>query len=211
MRLRLRIGVLGDGLGSLTWPLLSAFGRERPDVDIVLTPMGFLEAFKAIDAGRADVVLATGPLTPTEHRDVISVDAESIAALFTSGHPLASEATADLERVARGLTFDTPAGSDPAFRRFWIQADLRARARRHTSHLRPPPDGPVLDELVKRVGHVGGVGLWPASIPVVPESGCVVRPLNQPLAAPRQVAARNDDDNARALVRIARDLAVTRD
>jgi len=211
IRLRLRVGVLGDGLGSLTWPLLAAFSRVRPDVDILLIPMGFLEAFNAIDCGRADVVLATGPLTPSEGKEVVSVGQEAIAALFTARHPLAAENTAELERVARGLTFDTPPGSDPAFRRFWLQEDLRAQAPRQTSRLRPPPDGPVLDDLVRHVGHVGGMGLWPESIPVAPESGCVMRPLDQPLFAPRQVAARRDEDHARTFLRIARELTPTTD
>lgn len=206
VRRRLRIGILGDGLGTLTWPLLTAFSRERPDVDIVLTPMGFLEAFNAIDDGRADAILATGPLTASERQDVLTVDVETIAALFTLNHPSAEQEAADLEQVARNLTYDTPAGSDSAFRHFWTLEDIRAAAPRQISRLRQPPDGPVLDDLVKRVGDIGGVGLWPSSIPISPQSGCIVRPLDRTLHAPRQLAAHAADDNAQAMVRIAHHL-----
>jgi len=210
VRLRLRVGVLADGLGPLTWPLLAAFSRERPDVDIVLSPMGFLEAFQAVERGRADVVLATGPLTPSERSEVLTVGEVPIAALFTAGHPLAEESTVAVERVARCLTYDTPAGSDPAFRRFWLQEDLREQTPRRLSILRAPPDGPILDDLVRRVGTVGGAGLWPASIPVAEESSCVVRALDRPLSAPRQVVARKGNDHARALLRLASGLNTPR-
>ena len=202
---RLRVGLLGDGLGRTTWALLGAFNKIRPDVEITLTPLSFLAAFTAIDNGLADVVLVTGPATGTDRQQVTTVDYEPISALLTLGHPLINNGEVDLELISRRLTYDTPRGGDPAFRRFWTQQQYRQRATRDLTPLRGPPDGPVLGDLVQRFSHIGGVGLWPTSIPLGHSSGAVTVALDRPLDAPRQILSDTRNDHAAALLRIVKD------
>lgn len=200
---RLRIGMLGDGVGDATWLLLERFNQTRPDVQIEIKPLDFTEAFHAIELHSADVVLAIGPATPTDRQRVTSVGCEPIATVMTSGNPLASCPDIELELVARRLTFDLPHGIDPLFRRFWLQQPLREKAGRYASVLRPAQDTPMIPELKTQVGRAGAIGLWPARLPAAPTAGVVVRPLAQPLHAPRQILSNRHDDNATHFARLA--------
>ncbi len=203
---RLRVGLLADGIGEQTWQLLRAFNAARPDVEITVKQLSFGDAFRAIDLGLADVVMATGPATPTAKQKVTTVGCEPIAALMTHGNPLAARSEVDLELVARRLTFDTPDGIDPTFRRFWLQQPLRDGAGRDVTTLREPPDGTQIPVLTQRFGRVGAIGLWPARLPVPASAGGVVKPLDRPLHAPQQILTDTRNDHGALLLRLVDEL-----
>jgi DNA-binding transcriptional LysR family regulator len=115
---RFRIGLLGDGFGDATWDFLKAFSLERPDVELVVSPMDFRTAFQAVNMGLADAVLCVGPATETERQRVTTIGYEPVSAVLTDTNPLVGHDNVDLELIARQLTFDPPI-HDPAFRRFW--------------------------------------------------------------------------------------------
>ena len=186
--------------------MLRAFNAARPDVEITVRQLSFRDAFQAIDLGLADTVMATGPATPTAKQRVTTVGCEPISALMTLGNPLAARPEVDLEVVARRLTFDTPSGIDPAFRRFWLQQPLRERAGRDITTLREPPEGGQIPILTQRFGRVGAIGLWPARLSVPASSGGVVKPLDRTLHAPRQILTDTRNDHAALLLHLVEDL-----
>ena len=198
---RLRVGLLGNGVGEATWSILRDFHQARPDVALDLRPMGFVEAFCAIDHDLADVVFVIGPAGPSDRQRVVTVGQEPVGVLQSADIPGDTDAW-DLEVVVRRLTYGPPPTMDPTFTRFWTQADVRSRSRSHLSPLRPPPDGRSLPTLVDQAGRDGALTLWPLRLPVGAASGCLVRPILQSLHAPRQVLARRGGDHVDELVRV---------
>jgi len=208
---RFRIGLLADGLGEMTWQLLRMFNEARPDVEIAVKPLSFMAAFQAVDFGLVDAVLCTGPAARTERQQVTSLGCEPIAALLTRSNYLAEHEHVDLELVARKLTFDTPSGLDSVFRDFWLQLGLRDRAGGRVSNLVQMQDAPlIVDAVATRFGRLGAVGFWPARFRVdEARTGCVVRSLDQPFHAPRQILSDRRNDHSAALLNLVESMGVT--
>ena len=199
----LRVGMVVDGIGSQTWPLLKAFNEKRPEVGIDVRSLRFGEAGDAIDRGTVDVVMQMGPSGDTEMQRVTTVSHDPMCAIVPERSPLVSNEPAELELVARLMTFETPLELGAVYRKHWTLQTLREAApSNRLSTLREPPGNADLLAVVQRFVRIGGVALWPEGLPVPTRSGCLLLPLDRPLHSPRQILTNRRNDHAKALAQM---------
>lgn len=197
----LRVGILGDGVGEMTWSILSQFRQARPEVPIELRALSFAQAHNAVRDDLADAVFLIGPTSPSKYHRSFTVGHEAVGVLASRRSHWDIADLANLATVAAAITYCPPSSIDPHFRRFWSLAEMRERIGR-TAPLRTPPDGPSLTALVEQAGHDGVVTLWPARLPVPETAGCDVQLLQEALSAPCQVLVRHEGNHVTALTRI---------
>jgi DNA-binding transcriptional LysR family regulator len=195
----LRVGMVVDGIGDGTWPLLQAFHQLRPEVRLDIRSLSFIEGSVAIDRGTVDVVLKMGPSNDTELQQVIPIRDDQMSAIVPANSPLTREETVELEVVARRMTFQTPIELGDRYSRHWTLRKMRdAAPSRSLSVLRDGPSDSDLNSLVNRFMQIGGVALWPAGLPVPSGVRCVELPLDRPFHSPREIVINRRSDHALA-------------
>jgi DNA-binding transcriptional LysR family regulator len=196
----LRVGMVVDGIGEGTWPLLQAFHVLRPEVRIDIRSLTFIGGSEAIERGTVDVVLKMGPSSDTELQQVIPVRQDRMCAIVPATSPLTREEPIELEVVARQMTFQTPIELGERYHRHWTLQSMRESApAKSLSVLRDGPSSADLSSLVNMFMEIGGVALWPAGLPVPVGVHCVELPLDRPFDSPREIVINRRSDHARAL------------
>jgi DNA-binding transcriptional LysR family regulator len=191
------VGVLVNGLGALTWPVLRAFLDARPDVDLRIVPVGFDDAVPSVSACAVDALFATGPFGE-EDGVAVTVDAVDVTAIMPRHHPRAEEPTAETQWVANHVTVAPPPTLGTTWAAFWSLQDLGAPP---VDRLRVLPAGSSFDAMMKVVS-LGAIGAFPGQLPAPP--GTVVRELDVPRFAPRQIlVARPPAPQVRSLLDVA--------
>jgi DNA-binding transcriptional LysR family regulator len=176
----LAVGILVDGLRSLTWPVLRAFHDARPDVELRVVQVGFDDAVLCLAEGSIDVLFATGPFGE-EDGLCTTVGHVSVGVIMPSNHPLAEEPTVGLDWLARRLTVAPPPGLGRTWSSFWTLHDVGGPP---PGRLDLMPAGSDLPAMMKALSS-GIVGPWPAHLPSLPSTS--VRPLDADRLAPVQV------------------------
>lgn len=207
-RHRIRVGILGDGIGASTWLVLNHFHLSRPDVAIIIYPMGFVESFHAVERNLADVVFVIGPGSDSTDQQVQTIGWEPVGVLQSKHSTWKHIQSIDLNFVASRLTYDPPSSMDITFRQFWALTKEREKIRSPLSRLRTPPDGRSLPALINQAGVDGAITLWPTRLPIPATSNCIVRPLPETLNAPRQILTQRGVDHADELARIAEQISI---
>jgi DNA-binding transcriptional LysR family regulator len=125
----LRIGVVAGmlGAGELTAPIVDDFRHERPNLDVELEELSFVDQVGPLLGGALDVALVRDPL---DHPglDVVPLASEERALLVGAAHPLAGEAGVSATDVLDEPTL--PLGSPDAWSAFWQLDDLRGKPNR---------------------------------------------------------------------------------
>ncbi len=195
---RLRVGLSHDAVEHWTWPVLQAYRAAFPHVELILVPTTVSQVLPIVHERIVDVVLARGPYVDTEA--VVTTLAHSpVAALMVARHPLAEEEIVELEDVRAQLRFNPPASAGRAFREFWLQDDDARPTRLHASV--DESDG--IAGMLRSIARHDAVGLWPANLPPPPQTGVVVRPLRERLAAPLQVVTHVQSAQGAAFAHLA--------
>ena len=203
----LRVGIVVDGIGDRTWPLLRAFHELRPDVRIDVRSLNFFEASDAIDRGTVDVIMKMGPTSDSDLQEVVTVAYHPMSAMVPMSSSLARDETVELELVARGMTFETPVELGKAYSKHWTLQSIRdAAPSNRLSTLRAPKGNPGLVQLVQQFMAIGGAALWPTGLPAPPGTDCVLVALDRPFESPREIVINRRSDHARALAIVAQAL-----
>ncbi len=195
---RLRIGVVHDAVEGWTWPVLEALRAANPGAELTLAPATVASALHLVRDGAVDAVLARGPFDGGGAA-VTTLARSPVAALLAAAHPLAEQPSVGLDDVRARPMSEPPASTGPAFRRFWLQDD--GTGRRRLTRSVDETDG--VSGMLRQLARSGAVGLWPAHLPVPPETGAVLRPLREELTAPLQVLTRRGSAVGADLARLA--------
>lgn len=175
-----RVAGLSTGIAALVAPAVVRLRTERPGLDVRVVEAEPAEAFRRLDAGDADVVVAVdheGAPMRTDPRYVrMDLLADRLDALLPAGHPLAGEDGVRLEELA----------GEP-----WIAADPRGACATITlafctaAGFRPDVRHHALewDAVAALVAAGLGVALVPRLAQPLRPPGLVVRPLLGPPAA----------------------------
>jgi len=203
---RLTVGILADGLGDLTWPVLRAFHVARPDVELRIVHVGFDDAVTRVAVGSVDALFATGPFAE-EDGLATTVGRVTACAILPGQHPRAAEDTVSLEWLSTRATFAAPPTMGRSWTDFWALQDVGAPPM---SRLRLMPAGSDIDDLLKIVPR-GVVGAWPSQVPTPRTT--ILRPLDIERVAPLQIltSAPPRADAVRQLVEVAVHLASASD
>jgi DNA-binding transcriptional LysR family regulator len=113
----LAVGVMAGAALELTEPILEAFARAAPGVELTLDPHLYDDPSAGLRAGTSDVALLRPPLDD-RGLELRRLFAEPRLVSLSARHPLASRrelALADLEAV----TVVRPASPDPIWNAFW--------------------------------------------------------------------------------------------
>ena len=176
----LTVGLLADGIGGLTWPVLRTFFKARPEVELHVVHVGFHDALPRLAAGGIDVLLGIGPFGE-EDGVATTVGYVSLAAMMPRNHPRAEEATAETEWLAEHLSVRPPDAMGRTWVAYWTMQDLGARP---LDRLRLLPFGTPVESMAKFVAS-GVIGPWPSELPALPSTAA--RALAVERKAPRQV------------------------
>jgi DNA-binding transcriptional LysR family regulator len=194
---RFTVGVLVDGLGALTWPVLRAFIDARPDVDLRIVRVGFDDAVPSLSAGAVDALFATGPFGE-EDGVAVTVGTVDVTAIMPRHHPRAEDPTAETQWLVNHVTVAPPPALGTTWSAFWSLQDLGAPP---LDRLRVLPSGSSLDAMMRVVSR-GVIGAFPDQLPAPPTT--VVRELDVPRLAPRQIlVARPLSPQVRLLLDVA--------
>lgn len=196
----LTVGVLADGIGGLTWPVLRAFFNARPEVGLHVVRVGFDDAVPRLAAGGIDVLLGIGPFGE-EDGVATTVGFVPMAAMMPRHHPRSMEATAEPQWLAEHLSVRPPGTMGRTWVAYWTLQDLGAPP---LDRLRTLPLGTTVEAMEKFVAS-GVIGPWPSDIPAPPNAAA--RTLAVERKAPRQVLIPHSaGPAARQLAEIARRL-----
>lgn len=194
---RCTVGVLADGLGELTWPVLRAFLDARPDVELRVVAVGFDDAVPRLSGGAIDALFATGPFGD-EDGVATTVGTVVVSAVMPCRHPRADEARVEAQWLVDRITIAPPVAMGRTWAGFWSLQDLGAPP---IHRLRVLPAGSDLDAMM-RVVSLGVIGAWPDHLPTPPTT--TVRRLDTHRVAPMQILlARPPRPEVRQLVEIA--------
>jgi DNA-binding transcriptional LysR family regulator len=120
----LRIGLL-EGIiaaGELTQPILERFREKRPDVDVQLANVGFLDQAAPLLAGEVDVALVRVPVTDRQV-DLTPLALDPRLLLVGATHELAGVERVTVDEVLEERTVPVVAPED--FSAFWHADDYR--------------------------------------------------------------------------------------
>ena len=122
----LRLGFLANAAAELTPPLVRAFERRRPDVQLELYEFAFDDPLLGLGDGRSDAALLRPPVDGVDDLELLELFREPRVAVLPIGHRLARRTSV---RAVELLEEPWVAGSYGAFRAFWtLQAHRREPA-----------------------------------------------------------------------------------
>jgi DNA-binding transcriptional LysR family regulator len=111
------VGVMAGAALELTDPILAAFAKALPDVELALDPHLYDDPSAGLRAGTSDVALLRPPLD-ARGLELRRLFAEPRVAALSSRHPLARRAELSLADL-HGTTVVRPASPDPVWNEFW--------------------------------------------------------------------------------------------
>lgn len=169
----LRVGVYGNGLAQLTYPVLKEFRRRYPDTRLQVRDADFHRGIEPLLSGDYHVALLRVPAQLPELRTV-PVFLEPIDALLPCGHRLAGRAATDV-----GELFDDPWVTFPpsipgAWAAHWLAEEKRGESKAIIGTY-----ARTEYELFTAVAYQGHVALVPRSaLRMRPHPGIVAAPVS---------------------------------
>jgi DNA-binding transcriptional LysR family regulator len=200
----LRVGIYGNGLAQLTYPVLREFRRRYPDTRLQVRDADFRYGIEPLLSGEYHVALLRVPAQLPELRTV-PVFREPIDVLLPRDHRLAGHATTDI-----GELFDEPWVTFPpsipgAWAAHWLAAEKRGESKAVIGTY-----ARTEYELFAAVAYQGLVALVPRSAPRMrPHPGIVAAPVSGmgPSTAAVAMPAAGYDPAAAALAGVATEIA----
>jgi len=157
----LRLGFLPFALTAESRGLLTAFGREAPDVTVELRQHEWDDPAAGLLAGTTDAALVRPPFTGAERLRLVDLAQEPVLVVVASDHALAAEPAVTLARVASEPLLETGVVNDPDFADAWYLRSLRP------SGVEPVPSrSSTVEEWLAEVSFGRGVSLVPAGLAV---------------------------------------------
>ncbi|MGA8247997.1 MAG: LysR substrate-binding domain-containing protein [Nocardioides sp.] len=196
----LRLGFLAFTLTPVSRDLLTAFGREAPEVTVELRQYEWDDPSAGLLTGQTDAGLVRPPFTGTDRLRLLTLAREAVLAVVPEGHPLAGEGGVTLARIAEEPFLEVDVVTDPVFAAAWYLRGLRGDgARRVTSR------AGTVEEWLAEVSFGRGVNLVPAGLAVQYERpGLAFVPVTDAPPSRLALAWRRDDETpaVRALARL---------
>ncbi len=155
----LRLGFLAFALTAESRGLLTAFGREAPDVTVELCQYEWDDPSAGLLAGETDAALVRPPFTGTDRLKLVDLAREPVLALLWEDHPLAGEPEVGMARIAEEPFLEAGVVTDPVFAAFWY-----LRALRPDDAPRVPSRSGTVEEWLAEVSFGRGVNLVPAGL-----------------------------------------------
>jgi len=184
----LRIGIFANGASQLNHPILEAFRRRHPEVDVHVRILGFADQVDAVLGGRVDVAIVRPPLGADERLEVDVVLTEPQVAMLPPQHALADAGELRAEQLLDAVFVDA-VGPD-AWTDHWKLAAHRNGEPSRTARVDPVADMPAANEVVA-LGL--GVSTTAASCRVVyPHPGVRYVPIVDAPGSAIAVARRRD-------------------
>ena len=169
---RLDIGFIPSASNHALPPILRAFGRRYPDVELALRELSPDLLVEGLRERRHDIVFIWRPFTDAAFEQRV-VAREPLIAALPSGHPLAAREAIAIEELA-GEPFVLPERHElPGL--YWNVVDA-CRAHGFVPHA-AQNDVWLVQTLIGLVGAGVGVALLPASVEHLHRTGVDYRPL----------------------------------
>lgn len=112
-RSELRVGYLGGGFYEFTAPLVAEFGRMRPEINLQLVELTYIDQIEAVRGGDVDISLVRLPVgLPELRRGAILFQDQRMLAVPT-GHRLAGRELVDPEELRNERMVQLPEGAAP--------------------------------------------------------------------------------------------------
>lgn len=114
--------------GELTWPILDAFQRANPEIQLHVRELNFAEQVDAVRDGRVDIALVRSPY---EHEDLAMepLFTEPSVLVADARHPLARITETSVEDVLKQRCLEA-VRAPREWREFWNLTELRNEAGR---------------------------------------------------------------------------------
>ena len=200
----LRLGFLAFTLTADSRELLTAFGREAPEVTVELRQYEWDDPSAGLLAGETDAGLVRPPFTGTDRLQLLDVTRDAVLAVVPEGHPLSKESGASVARIAEETFLEVDAVTDPVFAEAWYLRDQRRdRGRAVTSRAE------TVEEWLAEVSFGRGINLVPAGLArQYARPGLAFVPVTD--APPSRLALAWRRDDATPAVRALADLIARR-
>lgn len=171
----LRIGILEPAMVTLLPPLIHAYRRSYPDVELQLYNISPEEQLRAFDEGRLDLGFSRSlPVDRRSRFNEENVYNDHFSVILPSGHPLADKKTIDLEALAKESFILFHRAGAPLLFDLAVESCGRAGFSPKISH------EPELMTTVFTLVECGlGVGLVPGFARGYADQKTVRRPLSQ--------------------------------
>ena len=157
----LRLGFLAFTLTADSRDLLTAFGREAPEVTVDLRQYEWDDPSAGLLTGETDAGLVRPPFTGTDRLRLLTLSWEAVLAVVAEGHRLAGEGGVSLARIAEEPFLEVDVVTDPVFAAAWYLSELRPDGMRPVTSR-----AGTLEEWLAEVSFGRGVNLVPASLAV---------------------------------------------
>lgn len=146
-RTELRVGYLGGGFYEFTAPVVAEFARARPDVELNLLELNYIDQIEATRSGVVDLALVRLPVgLPEIRRGAILFQDQRMLAVAT-GHRLAASDLVDPEELRYERMVRLPEGAGtPAWNAYHFPSTTPAGA--------PIEDGPSIRTVREGLSHV---------------------------------------------------------
>jgi DNA-binding transcriptional LysR family regulator len=178
---RLRIGVF-PSVGGLLPPLMRAFGRLYPAVEVVLLEGTDEEILDWLDGRVVEIGVVTGP---RDDLHTVPPAADELMAVLPAGHPLAGERDVALEELADDPFLLSTGGCETLIRRLYAERDVPLEPARRVREM---------GTLLAMIGEDLGVSVIPSLSLAGAGPGTVALPLRPAVTRRLLLAARSAAD-----------------
>jgi DNA-binding transcriptional LysR family regulator len=201
----LRLGFLAFTLTADSRDLLTAFGREAPQVTVELRQYEWDDPSAGLLAREVDAALVRPPFSGADQLELVDVARENVLAVIAQDHPLAHEADVTEARITAEPFLEAAVVTDPVFADYWY-----LRSRRPDGARAVASKSGTVEEWLAEVAFGRGVNLVPAGLAAqYARPGLAFVPVADAPPSRLALAWRSDQDPSEAVQALAT-LAVRR-
>ncbi|WP_133058992.1 MULTISPECIES: LysR family transcriptional regulator [unclassified Nocardioides] len=201
----LRVGLFCDSAGELTQPIISAFRRAYPEVELSFRTLSMTDLVEPLASNEIDVEFLRPPVDDPRLK-LYDLFADPRVAAVPTGHELASLTGVRTDQLLDHAFAVAVPNAPSRWRAYWACDDARGEPGQVAALVNN------IQDCLNAIAHQGAVDTFPLSLSrFQPSPGVAYRPLLDGGYSTNAVAARRTDQrvHVQAFVHIAQQLAAS--